>query len=101
MLKLDWRECEESEGGGFRADTPIGDYVVYDAVGCYFAELQDGPEKQGVNLNAPIMGLTLDGAKRVCSEHFNRVYRDMSAMRKDRPNPGDGPMHPVRDNKYA
>ena len=101
ILDLKWEEISEGEGGGFKAETPIGDYQVWESSdgGMCFAELWDGPDKLGqiIHEHPP----SILAAKNACLAHFNDVYRKMSAMHKRRPNPADGPMHPKYDKKVS
>lgn len=104
ILELAWEIVDESEGGGYKAITPIGDYVVWEnGLGGHlrmiYCELWDGPEKQGVVVVSDPPNIKY--AKQCCSDHFNHVYREMCKMVKQRPNPADGPMHPKHGRKVA
>jgi hypothetical protein len=84
---LAWIRCDQSEGGGFSAPTPIGDYMVFELgneSGGFVAELWGGPEKQPTTFNLPVDGVNEDAAKRVCQEHFSSLLKECGIARRDK-----------------
>ncbi|RZO83016.1 MAG: hypothetical protein EVA65_15865 [Oceanococcus sp.] len=82
LIELPWRECGEEEGGGFKAETPIGDYVAYDLQmesrpELWVTELWEGPSKQGEGI-ATVDGP--DAAKKAALDHYNKVLRQMQEL---------------------